>query len=727
MAHLAATGHAYRLQRYTRPILNPSGGAISLSTPTAGKIAGVVREGATPIPGATVGLFYRPNMRNVAVRRTDQNGVFLFSELDQTELNNYFVVALDPNGGNQYNAVVYDRLSAVTDLTQPIMSNGIDGGLFGTGVVEKLVATFTGYIEGLVPLSYWHLDEASPYLLHDVMGLADMTATNTFYYGVPSGTFDTSTTALRHMTVGSNECMTTGKVTGLVPGPSGYSVVGLMRLPAGAQSQSMFAWRNYTAGGADYIFAVCGRDHPDFGGDVGFQTWSFTTTATTVRMNGTKDDRWHLYGLSYDAVTNTMTLYVDGYPVDSRVQGTPPTWPTSASVTLFNNVDGVSAQSSNCDIDEFAVFNYPLTATQMMRMATLWSENVRWNYYDKSINITLSNNDTEVTTGGPWCITRTTHRKMTGRWYWENTVITAGEIYTGLSPYTQDVNEWLGRVAGSGGLWFYFTSSASYRLSGNIVASGLTPASVGTVVGHAYDIELGMHEVYINGVLATRQYGLSSTCLPAVAVMAGSKVNGTFKAPFAYTPPAGFAEYADAENTSLPATLNAWNPADKEVVWGVSTLRSEAVSLSTVSGVLRATVSKNSGRRYFEVKVIQGWNDTSVGVCDGSMTVSNPSPGYSATGWAYEGAGGKRNAVTYQNYGASFTNGDVIGVLVDFTAQTITFYKNGVSQDVAYSNISGTLFPAAGTVNSAAAHLSLNLGASDFLYAVPSGAVAWDS
>lgn len=135
MAHLTATGRAYRLKRYARPTLNPSSGVVSLSTPTAGKIAGVVKEGAAPIPAAQVALYYRPNKRLVASQRANQWGVFLFQDLDQTEIDNYFVVAFDPDGGTQYNALVYDRLTAVTSLTRPLTPNGFEGSLFGVGFV----------------------------------------------------------------------------------------------------------------------------------------------------------------------------------------------------------------------------------------------------------------------------------------------------------------------------------------------------------------------------------------------------------------------------------------------------------------------------------------------------------------------------------------------------------------------------------------------------------------
>ena len=56
--------------------------------------------------------------------------------------------------------------------------------------------------------------------------------------------------------------------------------------------------------------------------------------------------------------------------------------------------------------------------------------------------------------------------------------------------------------------------------------------------------------------------------------------------------------------------------------------------------------------------------------------------GYDANGMGYYGSNGDK----YYNgsgvaYGATYTTGDVIGVALDLTDGTITFYKDGVSPD----------------------------------------------
>lgn len=76
----------------------------------SGSITGVVKEGITNLNRAVVYLYYRPTGYLIAKVLTDQNGQFQFNGLDVNK-NDYFVVALDPDGGTQYNALIYDRVT----------------------------------------------------------------------------------------------------------------------------------------------------------------------------------------------------------------------------------------------------------------------------------------------------------------------------------------------------------------------------------------------------------------------------------------------------------------------------------------------------------------------------------------------------------------------------------------------------------------------------------------
>jgi len=68
---------------------------------------------------------------------------------------------------------------------------------------------------------------------------------------------------------------------------------------------------------------------------------------------------------------------------------------------------------------------------------------------------------------------------------------------------------------------------------------------------------------------------------------------------------------------------------------------------------------------------------------------SNGSFGSGANEYAYRSDGQKNTNGTTSAYGAAFGSGDVITGLLDLNAGTLTFYKNGVSQGVAFSGLTG--------------------------------------
>lgn len=119
----------------------------------------------------------------------------------------------------------------------------------------------------------------------------------------------------------------------------------------------------------------------------------------------------------------------------------------------------------------------------------------------------------------------------------------------------------------------------------------------------------------------------------------------------------------------------------------------------------RGTICVSSGKWYYEATntnntatPILGIAKTSVG---STVELRNAGTGnaysYLNTGFKSDGSGGSGTS-----YGATFTTNDVIGVVFDLDAGTITFYKQTggtgsfVSQGTAYSGISGEFAPAIG-------------------------------
>lgn len=695
--------------------------------PTNGKIAGVVLEGATPQVGSVVRLYDRTTGALINSQTTNQWGAFLFDTLDPTLPDNYFLVALDPDGGAQYNAQIYDRLTAVTDLTRPVMSNGFEGSLFGTS--SAAYGGYASYIKGLTPLAYWRLKETSGTTFADEMGFAPMTSHGTFALNQPPALFDPDGAAVANTNASTTDYFGTGKITGLVGGATGFSIVAHVKLGDSAGGMTMLSWRNYTPGGDDYIYGVMTHDR-NVADDLSYESWSWSTPSTRPYALGVSDDRWRMTVLTYTAADNTMRLYIDGYLVDTKVQGTPPVYPNNASMTLFNNADGHAAQSVLCSLDEVAVFNYPLTATQVMLAATLWAQKTKLNPDDKATGVTLSNSDmTATSTAGSWESVRATHRKTTGRWYWE-TVVDANPnnmgVLVGIAPYSMATNQYPGQVSNSGGIWAKGAAASQYYAGGSAVRSGLAAIPVGAVIGHVYDAELGTHDVYLNGAPLASYYGFTPPHYPMIAVYGGGSATARFK-DFTHTPPEFCLPFIEA-NYPTPVVIG-WSTTDKNNSWKLSAATNIAIYLSSSWGMLRSTLSKNSGRRYFEVT--PGGREAAsgaicIGVADAAHTLGG-AVGLGATGWGYTSNRYRYNNSTLGNYGATYTTGDIIGVAVDFTAGTLEFFKNGTSQGVAYtSGVTGTLFPAA----SAAAEgvrVSLNTGDRAFAYTPPTGFVAWNS
>lgn len=696
--------------------------------PTNGKIAGVVLEGATPVPACTVRLYDRPTGALLSSEVTGVYGNFLFSGLDETLTANYFVVAFDPIGGVQYNAIVFDYLTPVTSLTRTVEPIGSITAVFGSA--EVAFASYESVIKDLAPLAYWRLSEATG-APTDEQNFADMTVSSgTFTYAQSSGLFIAGDTAIRHGAVGTNEYMSTGKVTGLVPGASGFSVVFLVKPDVDAYYQKWLEWRDYGAGAANKnILSLI--NHNISGFEVVAQPWN-SDVYQAAGAPTVLDGRWHLCGVTYDAGTNTQKMYFDGAVTATRTPSTPPAWPTQASITLFNAAEGVEANSAKCTLDEVAIFDYPLSALQMSRIAGRWNSAMRFNAEDKGANNVLSNDDMTVAgTAAGWNSARLTHSKNTGRWYWEVLVegITGNSLIAGVSDAGLPTSTYAGAYSGSVGIFARAGSAPVVYIENSNTTLSVPPIVVGDVLGFVLDADIKECRIYINGVLVfARTTNSSKRQFPTISCSQNGQ--GTIRlrgGDFTYQQPAHTAVYGDAEY--VPPVVAGWDATAKGAYWRVSQLSylasyQQANSWQTV----RAITTRNSGVRYFEIAMPSA-------VYAGGMTVGvvnaahpfNTIIGATAGGWGYISDARKYCAGAATAYGTVYGADDVLGVLVDFTTGSITFVKNGVSQGVAYATgVAGNLYPAISCYVGYGA-VSLNMGREPFTYTLPPDAVAWDS
>ena len=144
-----------------------------------------------------------------------------------------------------------------------------------------------------------------------------------------------------------------------------------------------------------------------------------------------------------------------------------------------------------------------------------------------------------------------------------------------------------------------------------------------------------------------------------------------------------------------------------------------------------ATVAKNSGQWYWEIVVdtVGVAGNVMIGVGERSDTDLIPFTyvaGYTPTSYVYVAHATKVNAGSETSYGAALFDTDVVGVALDLEAGTLEFFKNNVSQGVAFTGISGSLSPVVGFLASNTNQVTAHFAAADLVYAPPTGFVALD-
>ena len=104
-----------------------------------------------------------------------------------------------------------------------------------------------------------------------------------------------------------------------------------------------------------------------------------------------------------------------------------------------------------------------------------------------------------------------------------------------------------------------------------------------------------------------------------------------------------------------------------------------------------STIAVSTGKWYWETKMISNCDsgsDPTIGIIgtDGNQNAQTGTSPNSSMQYRYTGQKGY-NDVGNASYGATWTNGDIIGIALDLTSatKTITFYKNNASQGVAFS------------------------------------------
>lgn len=147
------------------------------------------------------------------------------------------------------------------------------------------------------------------------------------------------------------------------------------------------------------------------------------------------------------------------------------------------------------------------------------------------------------------------------------------------------------------------------------------------------------------------------------------------------------------------------------------------LTTTTEVGGSNGSMAMRTGKWYWEVTSASNNNVSMLGIrsADAAMTTY---PGGNVDGYGYyQNNGNKYNNGTSTAYGTSWSSGTVIGVAFDADIGSLTFYRNGVSQGVAFTSIPGNYWlPAHGDGSASIATSDVfNFGQQPFVYTPPSG------
>lgn len=180
-----------------------------------------------------------------------------------------------------------------------------------------------------------------------------------------------------------------------------------------------------------------------------------------------------------------------------------------------------------------------------------------------------------------------------------------------------------------------------------------------------------------------------------------------------------------------PTFDTTWNPLDKHAN---ITLSNGDLTAAKTDGIghfcVRATVSHDSGKWYYEVRVdiAAAGGNWIVGVGNSSASLS-VFIGNDVNGWSY-GNSGNKNHSGFSSYGDAYVATEIIAVAVDIDGGSINFWNENVDQGVAFSSQTfGTIFPmwngweAGGAFDTCTARFN----STDQTHSPPSGYSPWDN
>jgi hypothetical protein len=291
--------------------------------------------------------------------------------------------------------------------------------------------------------------------------------------------------------------------------------------------------------------------------------------------------------------------------------------------------------------------------------------------------------------------------------------------------YLTAVNNNVEHDIGSG----FISGALTYYVDGELAeinfidGQALTPQSFGQ-----YDATSGVWQpMAFVGVYGTNGFYLPFTNTTSTTTLGyDSSGNGNNFATSGFSLTAG--STYDSMNdvpTLTSATASNYavvNPADTSTNIVVTNGNLSVSKASAVAGICKGSICVSSGKWYAEFTCTSLINYVGIASATTSRDTTYMGQGGSNSyGYYYTGTA-TNNGTAIVGYGATYTTGDVIGVAMNLDTGTLTYYKNGTSQGVAFSSLSGSFTFAWGD-NSPSMSGNWNFGQQPFAYTAPSGHV----
>lgn len=191
--------------------------------------------------------------------------------------------------------------------------------------------------------------------------------------------------------------------------------------------------------------------------------------------------------------------------------------------------------------------------------------------------------------------------------------------------------------------------------------------------------------------------------------------------------------------TPIPESYYGWDTASAAVTGSPTNTFSndnKTVVMSTTAPTYvsnKGGIAKTSGKLYFEIlitSVTSATNNVGVGIVPSTATLQaywQNQTGTGQTSYHKNGQVFRNGAATYVGAYATYTNGDVISVYLDFAATKFYVWKNNTDTGIAPSFSGTSIVPYITAAAGGAVTATLRVKASDQSYTPVSGYTPWEN